>query len=221
MKNAIRKILIGLAVIVVLVMALSFSACSDNRDSAETKSLYAQGLEVVRLMSEMTRMEEYVGLHTGNEEIKAVVRNISAGDYSEPKEVYAISVTDDSLEAMANLGDLEGASEELKTVLAQRVFASLMPQINGMSGVDNLAAASICTVGKTFVNENIAKDVICLYTYENAVPVAVTFTVGEEQTVSASGMFVMYDGFPCGSADEIKDFFGYIPVAVTEIQPEK
>ena len=62
---------------------------------------------------------------------------------------------------------------------------------------------------------------IYLYTYENARPVAVTFSVGENQAVSASGMFIMYDGFTCGSAAEIESFFSDISVDVSEVVPEK
>lgn len=48
-----------------------------------------------------------------------------------------------------------------------------------------------------------------------------TFTIGENQAVSASGIFIMYDGFTCGSADEIKSFFNDITVNVSEVLPEK
>ena len=140
-------------------MVLSLSACSSKKDSAETKSLYTQGLEIVQLMAEMTQTEEYVDIHTGSSEIKTVIQNISTGDYTAPKAVYLLSVTEDNLAAMAELGTLEGTSEGLKTFLMQRVLGSLMTQINGMSGVENLAAASVCTVGKTFVDENATEDV--------------------------------------------------------------
>ncbi len=221
MKKPIRNIFIVLLIVIALIMVLSLSACSNSKDSADTKSLYAQGLEVAQIMSEMTRTEEYVNIYTGDSKINTVIREISTGDYSSPKAVYAISITDDNLAAMAGLNHLGNASEELKNFLEQRVLASLMTRINGMSGVENLTASSVCTAGKTFVNENAAEDVIYLYTYEDALPVAVTFTVGEDQAVSASGIFVMYDGFTCGSADEIKSFFSDITVEVTEVQPEK
>ena len=208
-------------VLALVIMVLSLSACSNNESNSKTKSLYAQGLEIVQLMSEMTRTEEYVDIHTGDSEIKTIISDISTGDYSSPKAVYAISISDDNLAAMAELDSLENASEELKTFLMNRVLGSLMTQINGMSGVEKLAASSVCTVGKSFVNENATDNVIYLYTYENALPVAVTFTVGEDQAVSASGVFVLYDEFTCGSADEIKAFFIDIIVEVTEVQPEK
>lgn len=214
MKKSIRNVLIG------LIIALSLSACGD-KGNAEGKSLYEQGLEIVQLLSEMTQTEGYADVYTGNSEVKAVIQSISAGDYSSPKAVYAISIADDDLAAMVELNRLDNVSDELKKFLLQRSRSALITQINSMSGVENLAAASVCTAGKSFVNENVTEDVIYLYTYENARPVAVTFSVGENQAVSASGMFVMYDGFTCGSAAEIESFFSDITVDVSEVLPEK
>lgn len=45
------------------------------------------------------------------------------------------------------------------------------------------------------ISENTTENVICLYTYEGAAPIAVTFTLGEDNAVSATGTFVLYDGF--------------------------
>lgn len=214
MKKSIRNMLISLLII------FSLSACGNKRN-VETKSLYEQGIEIVQLMSEMSQTEEYVDIFTGNSEIKTIIRSISIGDYSSPKAVYAISITNDNFATMEELNNLDNTSKELKNFLMQKTRGSLMPQINSLSGVENLAASSVCSVGKTFVNENAAEDVIYLYTYENALPVAVTFTIGENHSVSASGVFVMYDGFTCGSAAEIKSFFSDITVDVSEVLPEK
>lgn len=219
MKKLIRSTLSGLAIVVALIMIFNLSACGKKNDT-ETKSLYAQGLEIVQLMSEMTQIEEYVELYSGSNEIKTIIQNIGIGDFSSPKAVYAISIAEDDLAAMVG-SNPDNVSEELKNYIMQKSLASLMMQINGMSSVENLAASSVCTVGKTFVNENVTEDVIYLYVYENAIPVAVTFTIGENQTVSASGIFIMYDGFTCGSADEIKSFFNDITVNVSEVLPEK
>ena len=214
MKKSIRNMLIG------LVIVLSLTACS-GKSNTEAKSLYEQGLEIVQLLSEMTQTEGYADVYTGNSEVKAVIQSISTGDYSSPKAVYAISAADDDLAAMVELNRLGNVSDELKNFLLRRARSALMTQINSMSGVENLAASSVCTAGKSFVNENAAEDVIYLYTYENARPIAVTFTIGENHSVSASGMFVMYDGFTCGSAAEIESFFSDISVDVSEVLPEK
>ena len=82
----------------------------------------------------------------------------------------------------------------------------------------NLAAASVCTSGKTFVSDEISESVIYLYTFDDARPISVTFTCGEDNTVSASGMFMMNDEFPCDSVAEIEEFFGEVGVNVSEVK---
>lgn len=221
MKKLIKKVLKIVSVAMVFVLVFSLSACKDNESSAETKSLYTQGLEVIQLMLEMTQSKEYIDLCGGSSETKAAIQNIGTGDYTTPKAVYAISISDENLAAMAQFSNLDNLSKGLKSFLMQKALGNLMTQLNGRGSVDNIIAASICTAGKTFVCENANEDVIYLYTYDNAAPVAVTFSVGEDHTISASGAFVIYDKFVDGSADEIKSNFSEIKVEVTEVLPEK
>lgn len=207
--------------VLVLSMLLALSACGIASEKKDSKSLYAHGLDVIDMLSEMTRSENYIGIYTANSEIKDIILELGKHTYETPSAVYAITVPKDTLTGMAELSNLEGASEELKNYLLQRVMASLMSQINAMSGVENLAASSVCTVGKTFVSENATENVIYIYVYEGTVPVAVTFTLGEDHTVSATGTFIFYDGFTYGSAEEIRNVFSDIAVNVAEVMPEK
>ncbi len=220
MKKIIKKVLSVFAVIVFPALVLSLSACGKHESNTETKSLYAQGLEIVQLMTEMTQYADV--FYTGSSEVQSVAQKIGTGDYTTPKAVYAISISDESVAVMAELMGLglDRASEELKSYFMQRVLSSMIGQINARGGADKLAAASICSVGKTFVNENVNENVIYLYTYENAVPAAVTFIVGEDHAISASGVFVICDEFTFDSADEIKSLFQGIHVEVTEVFPE-
>ena len=211
----------AIAFILVLVIILGLAACGAVNEVKESKSLYAHGLEVVSMLSEMTRSENFIGIYTANSEIKDIILALGDHSYDTPDTVYAITVPEDTLMGMAELSNLEGASEELKNYLTQRVIASLMSQINAMSGVENLAASSVCTVSKTFVSENATENVIYIYVYEGTTPVAVTFTMGEDHTVSATGTFIFYDGFTRGSAEEIQGAFSDIVVNVTEVTPEK
>ena len=210
-----------IAFVLVLTIILGLAACGAANEAKESKSLYAHGLDVVSMLSEMTRSENFIGIYTANSEIKDIILALGENSYEQPDEVYAITVPEDTLTGMAELSNLEGASEELKSYLMQRVISSLMSQINAMSGVENLAASSVCTVGKSFVSENATENVIYIYTYEGTAPVAVTFTLGEDHSVSATGTFIFYDGFTCGSAVEIQSVFSDIAVNVTEVTPEK
>ena len=211
----------SIAFVLVLIIILGLAACGATREAQNSKSLYAHGLDVISMLSEMTRSESFIGIYTANSEIKDIILALGNHSYETPDAVYAITVPEDTLMGMAELSNMEGASEELKNYLTQRVMASLMSQINAMSGVENLAASSVCTVGKTFVSEDATENVIYIYVYEDTAPVAVTFTLGEDHTVSASGTFIFYDGFSCGSAAEIQSSFGDIEVIVTEVTPEK
>lgn len=218
----LRKIFLAAWLVLLLpVLVLGLSGCGNNGSVAETKSLYAQGLEVVRLMSEVAGSEEYMGFYTDSDAVTSAVQNISAGDYTTPKAVYAVSVTEEALAAMTEFIPLDNFSEEVKTFLMQRVLSSLFTQVNALGGAEKLAASSVCMVEKVFVNESANRDVIYLYTYDNTAPAAVTFTVGEDGAVLAKGAFVLYDGFTCESADEIKSFFRDVIVEVTEVFPEK
>ena len=119
---------------------------------------------------------------------------------------------------------MDDTTDALPDPISKGVETSLPEKwlpIKDMSGVENLAASSVCTVGKTFVSENASENVIYIYVYEGTAPVAVTFTLGEDHTVSATGTFIFYDGFTCGSAEEIQSVFSDIVVNVTGVTPEK
>ena len=211
----------AIAFVLILTVILGLAACGAVNETKESKSLYAHGLDVISMLSEMTRSENFIGIYTANSEIKDIILALGDHSYETPDAVYAITVPEETLTGMAELSNLGDASEELKTYLTQRVMASLMSQINAMSGVENLAASSVCTVGKTFVSENATENVIYIYVYEGTAPVAVTFTLGEDHTVSATGTFIFYEDFGCASAEEIQNTFSDIVVNVTEVSPEK
>ena len=209
------------SVLLTLVMTISLCACGGTGASGSNtsdKSLYEQGLGVISLMAEAAQAEEYVGAYTGNPEIMRIIQNVGAGDYTTPKAVYSLSVNDEVLLSMLGLENLNGISAELKDNLLSRSFGSLITQINGYAGVNNLAASSVLTLGKSFVDSTLAEDVIYIYTFENAFPVAVTFTVGENGAVSAGGNFIMYEDFTCGSAAEVQEFFSEFGAVVTELE---
>ena len=210
-----------IAFVLVLSMILGLAACGAVQEAKNSKSLYAHGLDIVHMLSELTQSERFVGIYTANNEITEMILNLGKYNYETPDTVLAITVPEETLNQMAELDSLENASEELKRYLKSRVQASLVSQINAMGGAVNLAASSVCTAGKTFVSENTTEDVIYLYTYKNAPPVAVTFTLGEDHTVSATGTFILYDGFTCGSAEELQSAFADIPVEIAVILPEK
>lgn len=211
------------------VAAFALCACGGSRAGTQDAgdiSLYDRGLAVIDIMAEMTESEAYIGLTTANDGIRAIIQNDLAGEHEEPEAVYFISIPEEQLRAWWDLAEMEETgemSQELWTFLRQRILASVPSVINGMAGVEELAAANACMAQKTFAVKNEIQDVTYLYVYEDAAPAAVTFTAGEDGTVSASGTFLLQDEFSCGSAAEIEAFFEGIGVEaeVGEILPEE
>ena len=210
-----------ISVLVMLVMTISLCACGGadvSGNNTSDKSLYEQGLGVISLMAEAASAEEYVAAYTGNPEIMEIIQNVGAGDYTTPTAVYSLSVGDEVLLSMLGLENLNGISIELKDNLLSRAFGSLITQINGYAGVNSLAASSVLTLGKSFVDSSVTEDMIYIYTFENALPAAVSFTVGENGAVSAGGNFIMYEEFTCGSVAEVQEFFSEFGAEVTEVE---
>lgn len=195
-----------------LSLALAVSLCACNANTEPEKSLYEQGLEIISLMNEMTENESYVSAYTGNGEISAIVQEIGADDYSEPEAVYALTFPEDSLNNLAELAALQGASAELHNSLKSKMPSVIMTQINAMNGAATLAATTVCTAGKTFVNHEMTENTTYLYTYADAAPVAVCFILGENHAVSANGTFILYEDFTCDSEEEIESFFEEIGI---------
>ena len=173
----------------IILSALLLTACGST---AETKSPYEQGLELVSLLKEMAANEEYVAALSAGTDIQSILLQAGQGDFSQPKAVYRITVSIDAFLNLAEM-DLSGMSASLQENLRSRANAAIFSQINAMAGVEALAAASACTAQKVFVSRELEEDEIYSYTYENAVPAAVSFSPGDDGAVSATGMFILYD----------------------------
>ena len=153
--------------------------------------IYKHGLDVVSLMEEMASNEDYIGLMVRSAEVKAILSSLAAGDRTKPKAVYKVGIPDDTRSLLAGLAGVDRLPDRLKEYLQPITLRSVASLINTTFGMDAIAAASICAAEKTFVSGEITEDTAYLYTYEDAAPVYITFVVGEDGAISASGQFIM------------------------------
>lgn len=199
-----------------------FSQNGEPAQDAPVKSLLEHGQELAALMGEMAKSEAYIDLYTANDEIGEILSAAGEGDFSAPAAVYSIRFPESALgrllELSGLLDSLDGLSDELRESVRAKLVSSLPTLINGMGGANVLAAASVCTAGKTFRSAEVSGNgLIYLYLYENAVPAAVVFQPGEDGTVSASGMLILYDGFRAESPDDLSGLLGELGADVSEI----
>lgn len=182
-----------------------------------SSALYQEGLSTVSVMEEMAENEDWVTLFSSNQNLASILSAVGDGDYSRPKAVYQIRLSDETISHLTRNADLEAFSDTLQAYLRATVQSSIAAQINAKGGADALAAASACTASRIFFCDDLHENLLYLYTYENAAPAMISFLVGEDGAVSATGLFILYDGFPTGSAAEIQQFLSSLNVEVTEV----
>lgn len=193
---------------------------SSQAPAAPEKSLQQHGQELVSLMAEMVRSSQYTNLYTGDQEVQQLLATAGEGDFSAPQAVYAIRLPEtalDSLLALAGMGSISGFSPELRQVIQARVTSALPTQINAMGGANVLAAASVCTASDCFVSSQPPESVIYLYTYQNAVPAAVSFIPGEGGAVAASGMLILYQGGETMEVTQLRELLEQLGAEMEEV----
>ena len=197
-----------------LASVLLLTSC--GTPAAETKSLYEHGLDVVALMDEMVNSEAYVQAQTGSEEILNITRTLAEGDYSSPKAVYRITIPDETIDALGQIELLADTSETLRSYFRQKTLSVIPIQITSTEGVNFLAAASLCTAGKSFISDEIPGNVIYLYTYENTVPIAVTFGCNADTPgiISASGTFLSHKERSFETPEDVQFLFSEYAASV-------
>lgn len=209
------------ALLTVIGAVAVLNGAKNSSKAAESKSLYEHGLDMVALLDEMVGNDSYVDMFSVSDEIGAVIEAIDEGDYSEPAAVYEWVVTEEQRNNLISdigtehVGEM---SDALKKNLQQRLFASVVSQMNGGTGVTNLAASSICTIGKSFVSDRMEQDALYLYVYEDAQPIAVTFTAGEDGAVSASASFLMAEELKGATGQTFESYFAKLGMEIQEIR---
>lgn len=181
---------------------------------SELPSLEVRGMQIVSMLEEIAESEEYLSIYSADPELLDIIDTFAEGDHSDPKTIYRLTLSEETVKSLCGTDVLTSLSPKLQDFLEGRVQASIINIANARGGSTALAATSICTVGRTFASDEITADTIYLYTFENAVPVAVSFIVGEGNTVSASGTFLIAEELNTGSPESIKEFFSEIDLSV-------
>ena len=154
-----KKIVKTAAIAFTAAMLLTLSACGGTPSKIQEKSLYDHGMELISLLDEIARSEEYLSLYSASGELNAIVAEAAAGDFSQPKAVYKLTGgADSALDLTDDAAAFDAMSDTLQELVKSRMFAVLMTQINASAGAKNLAASSICTAGNTFVSTELTEN---------------------------------------------------------------
>lgn len=186
------------------VLLFALSGCAGQESNG--KSLREHGMDVVKIMEEMVKNTDYGSLMGNNAEAVEDIRaGLAAGDYSTPSAVYVMELP--SIENILSLTgesrSMDGFSEALKRQITERSASTLVNLLNSQSGYASLAAASVYSAKKTFVDETKAGSILYLYTFEKGCPIAVAFTAGEGNAMTATGTFLILEDFDAQAVQEL------------------
>ena len=200
------------------VLLVIFALCGCDKDNkgksdaailSDTKSLVEYGMDIVRLMDEALRSDDYAEMMlTSDSGMQDIVSKIAEGDYSEPEDVYRITFDQDSYLLYLSMSGMsvDEMSDELKEVMKNRFHTSLSNMINGQQlGASYLATASVYSVSKSFVSSEISEDVIYLYTFDTGYPIMVTFVTGDNGAVTAYGTFILSNELIDADLSQVED----------------
>ena len=186
---------------------------------AEGNKLYEKGIEIAAQVKEMSENDAYLQAISGRQRVLKNLEGVSAIDPEHPAAVYQIRFEGDGHLPMLGLKESDIVSQALRDDLRARSHTALIQQVNAMGGAELIAASSICTSSRNFIDEAFEGDMIYLYVYDNAVPVMVAFSSGAEQIVRATGSPILCDMFTAGSQEEIQNFFEGMPIQVETVSP--
>ena len=216
-----------LAHILAGALVLSLTACGGEVDMSSTsvttnstptsaptaipapeKSLYEHGLDIIAMMDEMIRSDFYLDTMSSSQEIEEKASELAQGNYSKPKAVYELTVpTFATLLALLDeeMAGLEELSPELQAQLNTRSASAFITQLNAMEGTTALATSSVFTASKLFVSSALSENTIYLYTFEQGHSIAIVYTPGENNAVSATGYFLLNEDISTESAMELQN----------------
>ncbi len=183
----------------------------------DSMSLYDRGLKLISLIDETMENEEVLQLYSTNPDFNAIVTQAGEGDFSSPSAVYSLTFTDTGIAEFlsANSTTLpDNISDELRDNILSRLYLTITNQINAYAGSEALTAASICTLTDGFVNTELSEPVIYIYTFNDAVPMAVTFVPKEDGAVFSNACPIFNDSFQADSQEELEAFFNDLSMDV-------
>lgn len=215
-----------LATALCVVMILGVTGCGesgpDEDDRGEggkrqeqemaRKPLYEQGLHVLALMNEKAHSEEYLSAMGASQLTDSeYFQIIKSHDYITPDKIYTVVFPNDMpdmLLALAMKIDTGEMSDALRESLYHQFFVNIPTLMISSQGATAIAVASLITENFLFVDDSVGKqNLICLYCFEDAYPIVVTFTYGEDGAIEARGSFLIVDDFAFDSEEEVWESF--------------
>lgn len=183
--------------------------------AAKDKFLKNCGEDVISMMAEMLESDEFAEVYEVPDQLMETISKLSDGDFQEIDEIYELIIPVDQFTETSF--DEDDFSEDLYQYVCSSAYVSFANRINVQSGNESLAASSMYCAQKCFTNRKLEENTIYLYVFEDACPIAISFTMSGKDTIRATGYFIINDEFDTDDEDSIRKScknFGFSGVTV-------
>lgn len=196
-----------------LFIMINCSLCfAKDKNTESDNLLYQKGLSMISVMDEMAANKTWISAFSKTDVFQNIISDMSKIEHKKVKSVYKINITEDINYYLIEPIEVKKLSEELRIYLLNILQDSVITDVSAFGGDDILFASSICSYEKTFVSRETKENVIFLYTFEKAVPVLISFVVGDNNTVSATASFILTKDFNIDNVQDVqKYFYDYSP----------
>ncbi|MBE6684400.1 MAG: hypothetical protein E7592_01960 [Ruminococcaceae bacterium] len=192
-------------ILTALILCISMVSCDGS-----SKSALDRGDEIVELVSEMVKSDEYINIMLGNVSLyDEILAEIKAMDFSKVTAIYDLKVSQDELiEIMgANRGDIDKLPKSLKDRFVRGLGSSLASHINSKAGTEELVISSLFNASKCYVDKSIKENQYLLYVFESGYSMLISFIPHEDGAVTASGSLILKDMLEFDTADKVEASF--------------
>ena len=195
-------------IICLLILTVLFTSCSGKSRSVEDCSA-----DVISLMSEMLKDENYAKSYNLSQSCNDTVEEMKAADYSDPIAIYELSVSAKDLLSSCDIST-DNMKTDLKDYLTSSAYTSFASFINRKAGVDAITISAVYNAQQSFVCNDITENKLLLYVYEGGNPIIVSVLPGDSGAVRITGNFIINESFLTDSEENIEkscekcDIFG-------------
>lgn len=165
--------------------------------------LAAKGLDLISKMDKLAESKEYIDSVSAQQDFKTILDEIAAGDYTTPKAVYKAAVPEGTVPAAMG-APIDMFDEDIRSLIDDRLLASIPSQLNAKDGVESIAALTIVSASTASYIEGVEESQLYIFVYDNGYSAIVSYMPQEKNVVSISAGFVKSEELAAvSSADEL------------------
>lgn len=204
----------AVSVILIVVTVIMMTAAG----AAEEPDFYGIGLEVARVLDEMTQSRDFLGLFFQDNILNAIETHLNSGDYSTPSAVYRLKLPDPLEWLLIQVPESSKIFTSLSPVLKEQLLvrmrgvAMMANMYNAGKGSEIYAATSLLQAVLDKPGLEVEEPEYYLFIFDKGVPVLVSY--GWHQ---AKGQFLLLDDALKGSRDLIQSALNLFDVEVIPV----